>query len=71
VSAEVAARRGETISTYLEAHDAALLRARARDADRSTAAEVRVALRDYLNSEAALAGRLAKPRMALRYDSAV
>lgn len=38
----------ETLSTWLDAHDAALVRARARAADRTTSAEIRQALRGYL-----------------------
>jgi hypothetical protein len=37
----------ETLSTWLDAHDAALVRARARAADRTVAAEIRQAMRGY------------------------
>lgn len=43
----------ETISTYLDCTDAELLRARAKASERTIAAEVRVALRDYLKSSGA------------------
>lgn len=43
------AEAGVVLSTYLSAPDAAILRARAQAAERTVAAELRLALRDYLN----------------------
>ena len=45
------AREGEIVSTYLSPADASTLRARAAAADRSIAAEIRRALRPYLNDQ--------------------
>lgn len=42
---------GETLSTYLPAFEAALLRARATAEGRSPSAEIRLALRAHLNDE--------------------
>jgi hypothetical protein len=42
---------GVTVSTYLAPAEAALLRARAGRSERSIAAELRLALRDYLKND--------------------
>jgi hypothetical protein len=65
---------GTPLTTYLEPHDAALLRERAKEADRSLAGEIRHAIRQHLNgpstSEAAPAGGSAETRAdGARYAS--
>lgn len=49
--AETANGSGVTLATYLSPADAATLRARAEAADRSIAAEIRRALRGYLQND--------------------
>ena len=43
--------RGVILSTYLDPDEANLLRANARSADRSVAAEIRRLVRDYLQND--------------------